>query len=227
MISFLAAVIHGVVGFGFNFLCAPLLLLVYPKLVPAPLIIMGTAMVCLVAWTNRKDVAFDALGWLVGACALGSLAAGVALSMIKESAYSALFGSLLLLAVVLSLLGWRPKVTAMSASIAGGISGFMGTITAVGGPPAALLLHGLSAQQLRGTMSAYFLMSAPFIFLALYGAGRLGWQEVKLAPVLLPGMLLGFACSKYLTKYLSTLIVRRLVLSICAGSGVVLLVRSW
>ena len=226
-ISFVAAMIHGVVGMGFNFICAPVLLLLYPQLVPAPVIINSVIIVCPVAWVNRKDVEFRSLGWLVGACTGGALVAAFAIVRVSEATYVSLFGSLLLLAVLFSLLGWYPRLNVRSALIAGGLSGFMGTITSVGGPPVALLFQRLPGPALRGTLSAYFLLTSPIILLALYAAGRLGWEEVKLSVVLLPGMLLGFACSKLLAEYLSQKSIRAIVLTICAGGGITLLLRSW
>ncbi len=227
LISFIAAAIHGVIGIGFNFVCAPLLLFLYPQLVPAPIIINSVIIVCLVAWVNREDVQFRQLGWLVGACAVGAFAAGFALTRVSESTYATLFGSLLLFAVVVSLLGWRPPLTAWSASIAGVIGGFMGTITSVGGPPVALLYQRLPGPALRGTLSAYFLITSPIILIALSAAGRLGWEEVKLSVVLMPGMLLGFACSKFLAGHLNQQATRAMVLTLCTAGGIVLLVRGW
>jgi uncharacterized protein len=227
LISFVAASIHGVIGFGFNFIGAPILLLLYPQLVPAPIIINSVVIVCLVGWTSRKDIQYHALGWAVGACVLGAFAAGFAMTLVSASTYSALFGSLLLLAVGVSLLGWRPAITASNAAIGGGISGFMGTITSIGGPPIALLYQRMPGPALRGTMSAYFLLTSPFILLALYGAGRLGWAELKLSIVLIPGMLLGFACSKYLARYLNAQATRAIVLLISTAGGIVLLMRAW
>ena len=226
LISFVAAMIHGVIGLGFNFICAPVLLLLYPQLVPAPIIINSIIIVSLVAWVNREDVEFRTQGWLVGACTLGALFAAFAITRVSEATYTSLFGALLLVAVACSLLGWHPRLTVRNALVAGGLSGFMGTITSVGGPPVALLFQHLPGPALRGTLSAYFLLTSPIILIALYAADRLGWDEVKLSVVLLPGMLLGFLCSKFLAAHLGQQAIRATVLTICAGGGITLLVRS-
>jgi uncharacterized membrane protein YfcA len=227
LISFVAALIHGVIGFGFNFIGAPVLLLLYPELVPAPIIINSIVIVCLVGWTSRKDIQSGSLGWAVAACGVGAVLAGFAIAAVSQETYAALFGSMLLFAVLVSVLGWKPQITAPSSVVAGGISGFMGTITSVGGPPIALLFQGMSGAALRGTMSAYFLLTTPFILVALYGADRLAWAEVKLSVVLLPGMILGFACSKFLVRYLNQQAIRAIVLILSTASGVVLLARAW
>ena len=225
LISFIAASVHGVIGFGFNFIGAPLLILFYPQLVPAPIIINSVVLVCLVGWDNRKNIAYSSLGWAVGACSLGAIAAGFAIAQASQRTYDALFGSMLLLAVLVSLVGWTPKITAKNSIVAGGISGFIGTITSIGGPPIALLYQRMPGSTLRGTMSAYFLLTSPFVLLALYGAGRLGLAEIKLSLILLPGVVFGFACSKYLARFLNQQATRTIVLTVSTLGGIILLGR--
>jgi uncharacterized membrane protein YfcA len=227
LISFVAAAIHGVIGFGFNFLAAPILILMYPQLVPAPIIIDSTILACMVGWNARKDIERSVLPWSVAGCALGAFLAAFAITLLSGRLYDALFGSTLLLAVILSLLGWRPNVNATSTLAAGGISGFMGTITSIGGPPIALLFQHMPAAKLRGTISAYFLITSPLALAALYVAGRLGWAELKLSVVLLPGMLLGYACSRFLVPFLDQQATRIVVLVISTLGGLILLARLW
>ncbi len=225
LISLLAAAIHGVVGFGFNFIGAPVLLLIYPRLVPAPIVLVSVVMVCLVGWKSRQHIVVRHLGWAIAASALGAVLAGVAIAAVSLRTYQALFGTMLLVAVAVSLGGWRPRLTAGNASVAGLISGFIGTITSIGGPPVALLYQGLTADQVRGTLSAFFLLTTPFVLFALLGAGRLTLIEVELSVVLLPGMLMGYACSRLLVKRLDQGMTRIGILVISAVGAFVLLGR--
>jgi len=225
LISFVAAAIHGVIGFGFNFLGAPILMLLYPQLIPAPIVINSIVLVLLVAWKSRDHIEWQALGWAVGACALGAFLAGFAIALATGRIYNGLFGTLLLLAVLVSLLGWQPRVNPSNAIVAGTLSGFMGTITSIGGPPIALLYQRVPSERLRGTLSAYFLLTSPFILIALWGADRLNWAEIKLSFVLLPGLLMGFACSRYLVGILDQRTTRVAVLVISAFGGIILLAR--
>ena len=225
VISFAAAAVHGVVGFGFNFIGAPLLLLVAPGLVPAPIILVSCVMVCLVGWKSRQHIVVRGMVWTVGGSALGALLAGLAIAAVSIRTYQALFGAMLLVAVAVSAVGWRPRLTVGSATLAGLLSGFIGTITSIGGPPVALLYQGLTADQLRGTLSAFFLLTSPLVLAALYGAGRLTLLEIELSVVLLPGMLLGYVFSRRLVSILNQQATRVIVLVVSAIGGIVLLGR--
>ena len=89
----------------------------------------------------------------------------------------------------------------------------------------ALLYQGLTADQVRGTLSAYFILMSPFVLVALYGAGRLTSVEIELSVVLLPGMLMGYACSRRLVRVLDQAATRVVVLVVSALGALVLLSR--
>lgn len=225
-IACVAAMLHGAVGFGFNFLCAPLLALFYPALLPAPVILNSILLVSLMFWHNRRYLDMHGLWWAVGGSAAGAFVAGRILADLNPTGFDAVFGSLLLLAVALSLLGWRPDVTRRSSVIAGTASGFMATITSVGGPPMALLYQHKHGGPLRALLSAYFLLLTPIILVALYEAGRLKVAELQLSVVLLPGMLIGYLFSRYANRHLDQRSTRATVLCISALGGVLLLGRA-
>ena len=182
-------------------------------------------MVCLVGWKSRQHIVVRGMVWTVGGSALGALLAGLAIAAVSIRTYQALFGAMLLVAVAVSAVGWRPRLTVGSATLAGLLSGFIGTITSIGGPPVALLYQGLTADQLRGTLSAFFLLTSPLVLAALYGAGRLTLLEIELSVVLLPGMLLGYVFSRRLVSILNQQATRVIVLVVSAVGGIVLLGR--
>jgi uncharacterized protein len=60
------------------------------------------------------------------------------------------------------------------ALLAGAASTYMGTITAVGGPPIALIYQNQKGPLVRANMSAFFLVASFFSLTALVTAGYLG-----------------------------------------------------
>ena len=50
---------------------------------------------------------------------------------------------------------------------AGALSGFMGTIVSIGGPPIALLYQNESGPSLRGTLSAFFVVGVALAIIGL------------------------------------------------------------
>lgn len=225
LIVAVSAVIQGAIGFGFPFVSAPLLVLLNPDFLPAPLIINSAILTPFIFWRERRHVDWPRLSWVTIGTVVGAVAGGLVLARLTVRGFDALFGVVLLAAVLMSLVGWRPRVNRRSATIAGATAGFMATTSAIGGPPVALLYQGADGPTLRGTLSAYFMLATPPVFAALYFAGRLGTEELKLAVLLLPGTLTGFVISRFIIGRLDRAAMRKGVLAISAIGGVILLAR--
>lgn len=113
--------------------------------------------------------------------------------------------------VLLSVCGWRP--TPRPVTVAGAASGALGTATAIGGPPMALVWHGSSTAQLRGTMSAFFLVGALMFLAGLTVIGALDLRTLPFAAALTSVMILGFALSGVVNRRLNRQRVRGAALS--------------
>ena len=84
-IVMVGATLQGSVGFGLGMLAAPLLLLIDPMFVPAPLLTAALALTLLVAKRERRAIDFRGIGWVLlgrlpGAF-LGAFVLSVALSL--------------------------------------------------------------------------------------------------------------------------------------------------
>ena len=78
----------------------------------------------------------------------------------------------MLVGVVLTSVGWIPAPRRRNVVLAGATSGLLGTATAIGGPPMALVWQRNSGARLRGTMSGFFLVGSvmSLVVLAVTGA---------------------------------------------------------
>jgi len=102
----------------------------------------------------------------------------------------------------------------------------MGTITSIGGPPMALLYQNEEGPRLRGTLAAFFTIGVIFSMGGLTVAGRFGWTEVKLATLLLPGIVAGFVLSAWTATRLDKRHTRAIVLVTSAVAGVLVVVKG-
>ncbi|HKL77790.1 MAG TPA: sulfite exporter TauE/SafE family protein, partial [Gammaproteobacteria bacterium] len=100
------AVVQGSVGFGVALLGAPLLFLVDPALVPAPMLIAGLTLPALILVRDRAGLEKAPVAWAVPGFMVGSVLAGGVVASLPEGGLALVFGSLVLLAVALSALGW-------------------------------------------------------------------------------------------------------------------------
>ena len=133
---------------------------------------------------------------------------------------------LVLAGVIISLAGWHIPLTLRNLFLTAIGSGFVSTVSAVGGPPMALVYQHEDGPQIRGTLSAIFTIGTLISLAGLWWAGRFGRDELMLGVLLMPGVLVGFALSRYTAAWLDRAHTRPAVLAVSALSAVVIGVRA-
>ncbi len=133
---------------------------------------------------------------------------------------------MVLLAVVISIIGIDLPLTPRNLFGAAIFSGFMGTTSAIGGAPMALVYQGQKGPRIRGTLSAIFVFGTIIALISLAIIGRFGFKELQLALVLIPGIIIGFSLSRWTAKILDQGFIRHAVLAASAASGIVVIIRN-
>lgn len=220
------AVMQGMGGVGYAMFCAPLGMLFFPELVPGPLLAVGVPLAWMAYRRERHALQIRAaIAALAGRIA-GTLVAAVLLSVFSAHALAVLFAVLILLAVGLSMSGWRLEPTPATLSIAGVASGIMGTITSTGGPPFAVAMQNMPPAAMRATLGMVFLVGAMVSVAALAWIGKMGAAQWLYSLALAPWMLAGFHLSNHLTERVSKAQVRTWLLGTALVSSLVILGRT-
>jgi hypothetical protein len=180
----------------------------------------------LITYRERAAVDLAGLRWAVIGRVLGTAAAAAFLAATPHDLLAFVFGGLVLLGVGLSAGGLRLRPTPANTLAAGTLSGFMGTISSIGGPPMALIYQAERGPRVRGTLAGFFLIGTAASIAALAVIGRFGVREVLATLVLLPGVVLGFAVSLYTAGALDRHGVRPLILLLSALAAIGVMVRG-
>jgi uncharacterized membrane protein YfcA len=199
------ATLQGSIGFGLGLVAAPLLVLIDPRFIPAPLLLASVVLTVLLTHREWRSVQFRDLGWAIGGRMVGIAAAIAALLLIS---------------------GLHLPPTPRTLLGAGMLSGFSGTAVSIGGPPMALVLQRESGARLRGTLSAFFVVGISMSLVGLRIAGRLGRTELLLSLALLPGILLGYLISRHTARLLDRGYTRSAVLAVSGAAGVVVIIKQ-
>lgn len=226
LVIFLGACLQGAGGVGFGMFVAPILALWHPELVPGPLLVLGAFLAGMSALRERRCIDFRGLGYALAGRIPASFAGGLAYTLLSLPVLSVAFALIILLAVALSLLGWRALATPRNLFVAGLASGFMGTITSVGAPPMAIVMQNAPPAQLRATIGAFFVVGSAISLLALSWVDRFAWADFKFGLALLLPLLAGFALSKRIAQRLRRESIRLLVLALSGLAAAALLVRQ-
>ena len=225
-ITTLGAAIQSAAGFGMGMLSAPFLLLIYAPLIPGPLMASSLALTALVVHRDRAHVDLKGVGLALTGRVVGIVVAAAFLLVASQQMFDVVFAGLVLLAVLLSAVGFDVHPTRTTTIFAGSLSGLMGTISSIGGPPMALLYQRSAGARLRGTLGGYFAVGTSLSVLALALVGRYGFDEILLTLFLIPAMVLGFIIAAPVRHLLPDRAVRPLVLVLSAISGLLVLLRA-
>ena len=78
----------------------------------------------------------------------------------------------------------------------------------------------------RATLALFFGVGALMSLVGLTLSGEVGQRQWQLALLLLPGVIIGFAGSNWLTGHLQGERARRFILALCAASATALLIEQ-
>jgi hypothetical protein len=217
--------VQGAVGFGANLVAAPVLVLIDPVFVPAPITIAALGLNLLLI--RRERDAYDPqVRYAMAGLLPGAVVAGVTLASLPEHGLSVLFAVIVMLAVALSAIGLSIRPAPASLFGAGVLSGFMGTISGIGGPPVAIVYQRAPARTLRATLPRFFLLAGCIALATLVVVGKVGRDELVAAAALLPGAFVGYLLSPWLTRHVDGRAARPVVLLLSALAALTVLARE-
>lgn len=225
-IVFLGALTQSLIGFGLAVVASPLLYIVDPELVPAPVIMMGFSIALLTLMRERGHLEFNGLQYaLIGRVPGGFIGASLLLFAPQPILGLAIAG-IVAVAVILSLYRFTLPVNKTTLFGAGVISGIFGNIAAIGGPPMAILLSGKDASQFRAALSAFFIFSSTIAIAILAVTGLFEIKHLWLSLMLLPSVMLGFLVAGRLVGRVDKNKTKMATLLLCSLSALVLTIKS-
>ncbi|MCS6239301.1 sulfite exporter TauE/SafE family protein [Shewanella baltica] len=226
LVVFLGALTQSLIGFGLAVVASPLLYIVDPQLVPAPVIAMGFSIALLTLVRERGHLEFNGLQYaLLGRVPGGFIGASLLL-FAPQPILGLSIAAIVTVAVILSLYKFSLPVNKKTLFGAGVVSGIFGNIAAIGGPPMAILLAGKDASQFRAALSAFFIFSSMIALIILAITGLLELKHLWLSLMLLPSVLLGYLVAGRLVGSVDKDKTKIATLVLCSISALVLTVKS-
>ncbi len=226
IVVFTGAVVQGTIGFGLNIIAGPILTMLDPMLVPAPVLMVAMGLGVLLALRERGSIDWSGVGWAMVGRVPGNFLGVLALSVLPLVGFTLVIGLTVLACVALSLITWKPRLSRGSLVIAGTASGAFGTAASIGGPPIALLYQRESGPTIRATLAVFFLLGSFSSLITLGVAGHLRTEHLTAAAILLPFMALGAAVSNPLRRFLHGGRLRVGVLIVAGASAILLIGQS-
>jgi uncharacterized membrane protein YfcA len=226
LIVLAGCLVQALLGIGFALLAAPLLYLLDPRYVPGPILLLGFLLAACMLLGERRALAWRRPLPAILARLPGAWCGGLLLGLLPGAWLGLLLSTCVLLTGLSSYRWLRLSCSPRNLAIAGFCSGLMGTATAVGGPPMALVYQHRDAADSRTELAAFFLLSTPISLLLLFCHNRLSIDMLELSLKLAPGVPAGYALARCLEGRFDRHRPRRLLLMLTLAASTGLLTIS-
>ena len=216
VVSAIGAALQGVVGIGFGVVSVPILTILNPDFTPIPQLMLALPLTTTIALLDRRHLDLKGAGWVIAGRFPGALLGALLLGALASRTIDAVIAAVVIAATVTIALGWSVQRTSFTEFLAGVTSGITGTVSAIGGPPVALIYHDSPGATIRSTLSTIFIIGLTINLAALTAFGEIQGSDLRTAAILLPGMLVGLTLSGPIASRFDDRVIRRVVL-ITAG----------
>lgn len=223
----LGCVIQRLSGAGYGMVASPVMALAAPDWLPGTVLLVGLAVGAGAVLADRSAIRGADLPPGFAGRTLGAvIAAAVATAVVGTPALPLVIGSIVLVAVGLSLAGLTLPITAPTLFGAGTVAGVMGTLTGIGAPPMAILYSTVEARRSAATQNAFFGFGMAVSIGSLAVAGLIGLRHLAFAASLLPLVPLTLWAVRPLAGRVAKRSIRPWALGIAGTAAVVLIARS-
>ena len=222
------AITQSAIGIGFG-IPACFLIILEPTMVPSCIVLMGTFLAFSNAFLSLKDIITEDLTYSFSGRVIGTLISIPLITLtIGTKSFLIIFGILLLITVFLSAKKWNVIASKKNITIAGVCSGFMGTLTGVGGPPMAIVYQNSSSKNVVATLNMFFGIGALFSVLILIYIDLINLREVMRCLLLTPGIVVGIVLGRQkIVKNYVSFNLKKLILIICFISAILVLTQAF
>jgi uncharacterized membrane protein YfcA len=226
VIMTVGAMVHGSIGFGLALVVVPLLILINPIMVPGPVIFSVLVLSILISYKNRDSIDLSGLKLAIIGRIPGAIAGAAVIVVLPTTILSITLGGLVIVAVVISAIGFRIRPTGPNLFFTGILSGFMSSTTSMGGPPMAMIYQHETARRLRGTLGGFLLVGTVISLGALHIAGKFGLVELVVSITMLPGIILGFLISLNISHALDKKYFRPSILTFSFLMATIVIIKN-
>lgn len=220
------AVVQGTIGTGFAVVSVPILSLVNPILAPVPQLLMAMPLTLSMAWREREDIELTGVAWVTLGRLIGSLIGYGLLVIATQRTLDLGIATAVLVAVVILGTGATIPRNGATELGTGTVSGMMSLIASVGGPPVALLFKDAKGATIRSTVATILALGLVISIVTRFAGGKISADDVKLAVLLFPGLVVGYLASSRLRYRVKPVLLKRGILIVSALAALGLLIRA-
>lgn len=226
VIVMVGSYVQTTIGLGLGMLGAPLIALIEPTLLPTMLLMLATVVSFGVMVAEWSHVSWRTISWTLPARIPGTILGVWLATTFNHRVLGVVIAIAVLAAVALTVGAVEVRQSPLTLVTAGFAAGTTGTAAAIGGPAMAIVMAHRPMEEVRATLSVFFVVGSVMSVLWFQVQDALPRAAVSLTILYLPivagAMMLGSRTHRRIPRET----FRRAVLALCAASALILLVKS-
>jgi uncharacterized membrane protein YfcA len=228
----LATFIRSALGFGEALFSVPLLALMMPVEVAAPIaVLMSITVAAIVVAEDWRVIHFHSAARLVAATVVGTPIGLWLLIRLPETAVKGLLAVCILGFSTHALASRRTRTFSRGwlTWLSGFVAGILGGAYGMNGPPLVLYgtLRGWAPVEFRATLQGYFLPASVLVMTGYWLSGLWVRAVTRYYLIALPGVLLAIALGRFVNRRLETRTFHVCAHAALVGIAIVLLVQTF
>ena len=220
LITFVASIVNGALGYGFSSITVPLALLFLSNRVLNPaLVIIEVPLNAYVLWVNRQELpnVWRRIWTMIIGLIPGIIVGSMAVSSVSPD-WLKLWTYIVLLPLILfQAAGYRRPIRAEKAVglVFGSGVGLLYSVTTISGPPLAIMLNnqGLAKKEFRAALGVVRLAESSFTAMSYWWFGLFTAQSIQLVPWIVPSVAIGVPIGAQLIRRMKAETFRRICMS--------------
>jgi len=215
---FAGCIIQTSMGFGLAVLAAPIIVMLRPEWAPIILTMVSLILSILNAWGLRHAIHWQSMSVAMITRIPGTILGAWVLTIVAIQALQLMIAIMVLLAILITAFTKPFETSPRRMAIAGLLSGFMGTTTAIGGPPMALLMQHGNGDTIRSNLAVYFVFGCIVALISYQMIGLLS-DEIWVAGLsFIPVTVAGYGMGIYARQWVDSRF-RPILLVLCSISA--------
>jgi uncharacterized membrane protein YfcA len=214
-------------GLGLAVVASPVLVLINPNFLPAPILTLGCILAALNCARYRHQLKFGNIQLALLGRIPGSVLGVFLLVLLPPIFFAICFSVFIILTVLMTYRHINISHSSRNLVFAGFCSGLMGTTTSVGSPPIALVYQNSKVNIVRAELGLFFLIGTLLSLVLLLVSGNISYFQIQLTLPLIPAVFLGFGLSIWLDRYLEQRYLKPLIAILSLGSCSVILLKAF
>jgi uncharacterized membrane protein YfcA len=220
LITFVAAIVNGALGYGFSSITVPLALLFMANRVLNPaLVLVEVVLNAYVLWVNRDAVpqTWRRVHTMVLGLVPGVIVGTAVVASVNPASLRFYTFLILLPLILLQAAGYRRPIKAEKSAnlVFGGGLGVLYSVTTISGPPLAIMLNnqGLAKKDFRSALGIVRLAESSMTAVAYAYAGLYTTTSIGLIPWIVPSIIIGVPIGGFIIRHMSSETFRRICMS--------------